>query len=66
MAQGKKIASIPGVADGRVLVGVPTSDELSAEDKVKAFLEGAMSGDVYQVCIQFLLPCPICYHIYSH
>jgi hypothetical protein len=48
MGQGKRNVSIPGVAEGKQLVGVDTNDSLSDTEKVRHFVEGAMSGD-YEV-----------------
>lgn len=50
MAQEKKV-SMPGVAEGKQLVGIPTDSGLSAEDKVTAFVSGAMAGEVYKVSV---------------
>ena len=50
MAPTKTKVSMPGVAEGHELVGVPTGDDVSAEDRVKALFTGSMSADIYQVC----------------
>lgn len=44
MAQRKSKVTTPGVAEGKKLFGIPTDDNLTAEDKVTAFVAGAMSG----------------------
>lgn len=49
MALEKKKVSIAGVAEGKQLVGIPTDETLSAEDKVNALFKGSMSEEVYQV-----------------
>jgi hypothetical protein len=49
MAQVKKKPSIPGVAEGKRLVGVATDDALSPEEKVQQFIVGAMAGAEYRV-----------------
>lgn len=51
MAPTKTKVSMPGVAEGHELVGVPTGDDVSAEDRVKALFTGSMSADIYQVCV---------------
>merc|ERR1711964_631568 len=48
MAPTKTKVSMPGVAEGHELVGVPTGDDVSAEDRVKALFTGSMSADIYQ------------------
>lgn len=56
MASTKTKVSMAGVAEGRELIGVPTGDDVSAEDRVKALLFDSMAADVYQVsthAIQF-------------
>jgi acyl-coenzyme A thioesterase 13 len=53
MAQEKKSVSIPGVAEGKQLVGVTIDDGLSVEDKVNTFIAGAIGGDVYEVSAGF-------------
>lgn len=50
MAQKTKVA-MAGVAEGKELIGIPTDDSYSSEDRVKALLMGSMSEDIYQVCI---------------
>jgi acyl-coenzyme A thioesterase 13 len=54
MAPQKTKASIAGVADGKILVGVPTGDDVSAEEKVKALFQGSMSEEIFQVRIVIL------------
>lgn len=54
MVQVKQNASMPGVAEGRALVGVSTAGTLTAEDKARFFISGAMSGE-YTVCCRPLL-----------
>lgn len=49
MALEKKKVSIAGVAEGKQLIGIPTDETLSAEDKVNALFKGSMSEEVYQV-----------------
>ena len=49
MGQGKRNVSMPGVAEGKQLVGVPTDDSLSDMEKAQVFVQGAMTGD-YEVC----------------
>jgi hypothetical protein len=56
MAQRRSKVSIPGVAEGKKLVGVPTDDGLTAEDKVMAFVAGTLSGTEYQVSALFPWP----------
>lgn len=48
MAPQKTTLTVPGVADGQELIGLPTGDE-SAMERVQALFEGSMSEDVYQV-----------------
>ena len=52
MAQAEKKPSIPGVAEGKQLVGVPTDESLSSEERVKAFIVGAMAGSEYRVLLR--------------
>lgn len=40
--------SIPGVAEGKKIIGVPTGDE-SAMERVNALFQGSMSEESYQV-----------------
>jgi acyl-coenzyme A thioesterase 13 len=54
MAPEKTKASIAGVAEGKVLVGVPTGDDVSAEERVRALFQGSMSEEIFQVCILIL------------
>ncbi|KAK0128955.1 hypothetical protein ONS95_000898 [Cadophora gregata] len=48
MAPTRTKISMPGVADDHELVGVPTGDDVSAEDRVKALFTGSMAADIYQ------------------
>jgi hypothetical protein len=41
---------MPGVAEGKKLVGVPTDRTMSPIEKANHFVAGAMSGE-YTVCI---------------
>jgi hypothetical protein len=50
MGQGKQRSSMPGVAEGKKLVGVPTDRTMSPIEKANHFVAGAMSGE-YTVCI---------------
>jgi hypothetical protein len=54
MAPQRAKASIAGVAEGKVLVGVPTGDDVSAEKRVKALFQGSMSEEIFQVRIVIL------------
>jgi len=40
---------MPGVAEGKELIGVPTGNDVSADDRVKALFHGSMSEEMYQV-----------------
>ena len=55
MAPAEKKPSIPGVAEGKQLVGVPTDESLSSEERVKAFIVGAMAGSEYRVLLRLKL-----------
>jgi len=46
MAPEKKVFSMPGVAAGKAVTGIPVGDDVSAEDRVKALI-GGMSGNAY-------------------
>ncbi|KAE8450579.1 hypothetical protein EG329_006310 [Mollisiaceae sp. DMI_Dod_QoI] len=48
MAPQKTKVAMAGVAEGKELIGVPTDDDISPEDRVKALFYGSMGGDVYQ------------------
>lgn len=50
---GKSKVSMPGVAEGKQLIGIPTGDEFTAADRVRALLEGSMAQGVYQVSFLF-------------
>lgn len=39
----------PGVADGKAVTGIPTSDGVLAEDRVKALFSGQVADGVYDV-----------------
>lgn len=39
----------PGVADGKALTGIPTGDDVSAEDRVNALFGAQLAEDVYDV-----------------
>lgn len=54
MAPQKTKVSMAGVAEGKVLVGVPTEDDVSAEERVKALFQGSMSEEIFQVRIVLL------------
>lgn len=49
MATKKKSARMAGVAEGKQLSPVPTADDISAADKVKALLSGSLAEDIYDV-----------------
>jgi len=51
-AQNPKV-SMPGVAEGKILVGVPTGDDVSAADRVKALFHGSMSEEIFQVSYEY-------------
>lgn len=51
MAPSKTKVSMAGVAEGKELVGVPTGDDVSAEDRVKSLFTGSMGPDIYDVSI---------------
>jgi len=53
MAAQKAKVSMPGVAEGKVLVGVPTGDNVSAADRVKALFQGSMSDEIFQVSHEY-------------
>jgi hypothetical protein len=65
MAQGKKTAAIAGVAEGKQLVPVATDAALSAEDKARIFVSGAMSGE-YKVRFDLWDAPTICYLILTY
>ncbi|PBP19616.1 thioesterase superfamily protein [Diplocarpon rosae] len=48
MAPGTTKVSAAGVADGKQLLGIPTGDDVCAEQRVKALLWGSMSEEMYQ------------------
>ncbi|KAI6712749.1 hypothetical protein PZA11_002042 [Diplocarpon coronariae] len=48
MAPGKTKVTSAGIAEGQELIGVPTEDDASAEQRVKALLWGSMSEAMYQ------------------
>ncbi len=50
MAPKTKV-DMPGVAEGMELVGVPTDDDVSAEDRVNVLLSGAMGSDSNSVSL---------------
>jgi acyl-coenzyme A thioesterase 13 len=54
MAPQKTKVPIAGVAEGKVLVGVPTGDDVSAEERVQALFQGSMSEEIFQVRIVLL------------
>jgi len=45
MAPQSKQYSIPGVAEGRKIGPIPTGEDVSAEDRVKALLHGISTSD---------------------
>ncbi|KAG4443751.1 hypothetical protein IFR05_000742 [Cadophora sp. M221] len=47
MAPSKTKVSMAGVAEGKELVGVPTGDDVSAEDRVNSLFTGSMGPDMY-------------------
>ena len=53
MATQKSKVSMPGVAEGKVLVEVPTGDDVSAADRVKALFQGSMSDEIFQVSYEY-------------
>lgn len=62
MAPQKIKVSMAGVAEGKELIGVPTGDDVSAEDRVKALLTGSMSEEIYHVSFAhcyFAVACPV-------
>jgi hypothetical protein len=40
----------PGVADVKSLTGIPTGDDVSAEDRVNALFGAQLAENVYDVC----------------
>ncbi|RDL33625.1 Thioesterase ester dehydrase-isomerase [Venustampulla echinocandica] len=49
MAPPKKVqVSMPGVAEGKEVVGISIGDGVSAEDRVRSILEGSMGDDIFQ------------------
>ncbi|PBP28838.1 hypothetical protein BUE80_DR000108 [Diplocarpon rosae] len=48
MAPGETKISVAGVAEGKQLIGIPTGDDVCAEQRVKALLWGSMSQEMYQ------------------
>lgn len=46
----KKIVTIAGVAEGKQLSPVPTEDNVSPADRVRALLSGSLSEELYHVC----------------
>jgi len=47
MAPQKTKVNMAGVAEGKELIGIPTDEDISSEDRVKALLFNSMSE--YQV-----------------
>lgn len=61
MADGRKKVTMPGVAEGQTLIGIPTGNDLSAEDKVRGLLDGSMSD------VSAILQCDFgVYFVFSH
>lgn len=58
MASEKKV-SMPGVAEGKKLIGVPTDDDIPPMARVNALFFGSMPKDDYQVS-------NICKPVYSY
>jgi hypothetical protein len=54
MAPQETKVSTAGVAEGKVLVGVPTGDDVSARERVQALFQGSMSEEIFQVRIVLL------------
>ncbi|KAH7314072.1 HotDog domain-containing protein [Rhexocercosporidium sp. MPI-PUGE-AT-0058] len=48
MAPAKTKISMAGVAEGQELIGVPTGDDVSPEERVNALFSGSMGHDMYQ------------------
>jgi acyl-coenzyme A thioesterase 13 len=51
MAPQRTKVNMPGVAEGKELIGVPTEDDASSEERVNALFKGSLSADIYQVCV---------------
>lgn len=51
MAHQRTKINMAGVAKGKELIGVPTDDDVSSEDRVNSLFKGSLSEDIYQVCI---------------
>lgn len=49
MAQKRVKLQSAGVSGDKELIGVPTGDDVSAEDRVKALFTESMSEEMYQV-----------------
>jgi len=54
MAPQKTKVSMAGVAEGKELIGVPTGEGVSAEERVKAQFNGSVSEEMYQVSTALL------------
>jgi hypothetical protein len=72
MPPQKTKVEMAGVAAGKELIGTPTDDHVSAEDRVKSLFANTLSQEVYQVStLRFavLISCSsdsnliICYYI---
>jgi hypothetical protein len=49
MVESKKKVTMAGVAEGKKLIGIPTGNNLSPEERVLALFHGSMSEEMYQV-----------------
>jgi hypothetical protein len=49
MAPEKTKLKMPGVSEGKDVIGVPTGDDISPMDRVTALFSGSMSEEMYQV-----------------
>lgn len=56
MAPQRTKINMAGVAKDKELVGVPTDDDASSEDRVNALFKGSLSADIYQVCGSYAFP----------